>query len=76
MGSCQQDYQTETVAYNGFRYSVANISSVADQSGVHQIYSNGEFRFHHVDTTRIPFVNGSGPDGAGITDVPASTTSS
>ena len=58
----EQDYQTETVAYDGVRYSRQNISSVADQTDVYNVYSNGEAQLYYIDTRGTPVVNGTVSD--------------
>jgi hypothetical protein len=58
----EQDYKTEVVAYDGLRYSRRNISSVADQTDVYNIYSNGEAQLYYIDTRGTPVVNGTVSD--------------
>jgi len=58
----EQDYKAEVVAYDGVRYSRRNISSVADQTDVYNIYSNGEAQLYYIDTRGTPVVNGTVSD--------------
>ena len=51
-----QDYKTEVEAYNGVRYSEANITSVYSQRGVYKIYANGEADLFYVDTSGDPII--------------------
>jgi hypothetical protein len=58
----EQDYKAEVVAYDGVRYSRRNISSVAGQTDVYNIYSNGEAQLYYIDTRGTPVVNGTVSD--------------
>jgi hypothetical protein len=66
-----QDYQTETVAYDGVRYTAANISSVDHQPDVYRIYSNGGARLYYVDTRGTPVINNSVTAGNLSNDIPS-----
>lgn len=50
----EQDYETETAAYDSLRYTRENLASVAEQPEVYTIYSNGEARVYYVDTAGTP----------------------
>jgi hypothetical protein len=50
----EQDYKTETVAYNSLRYTREDIASVKNQTGVYNIYSNGGADLYYIDTVGTP----------------------
>lgn len=53
----ERDYEAELVAYDGIRYSRADIDSVRNQTATYPVYSNGNFNLYYVDTQGDPLMD-------------------